>query len=299
MNRRPGGWALIVHGGAKPIAPEEEEENRDGVRQALAAGRALLEAGGSALDAAEAAVRVLEDLPAFNAGRGAALNERGDIEMSAAIMDGRDLAVGAIADVGRIRSPIGLARKLLPEAPVLLVGEGAILFAEQQGAEFCDPAELITEKQRRALAEHKEQPDTVGAVALDGTGNLVAATATGGLTGTKVGRVSDSAMPGAGFYADDPVGAVVFSGTGESIARLALAARVMADMDQAGPEEAVRRAVEQIPRLGGDGGAIAISRDGRIGWWHNSPGFAVASASSEHPEPKAWLSKEEERATHG
>jgi beta-aspartyl-peptidase (threonine type) len=140
--------------------------------------------------------------------------------------------------------------------------------------------------------------DTVGAVAMDRGGNLAAGTSTGGLTGAKVGRIGDSPLPGNGLYADNHVGAVSFSGDGESIARLALAAQVMASIGRDGPEDSVRKAVEQLPGVGGadgDGGGIAIAKDGRIGWAHNSPAFAIAYASADAPEPKTFLSKEEER----
>jgi beta-aspartyl-peptidase (threonine type) len=273
-----GRWALIVHGGAKEMEPGEEEDNRDGV-----------------LEAARAGIKVLEDLPVFNAGRGSALNEAGEIEMCSGLMDGKDLSVGAVGAIRNVRHPVSVARRLLPEKEIFLVGEGALLFAKSEGLETVPDEALMTRTRRDAL-EHLH--DTVGAVAMDKGGNLAAGTSTGGLTGAKVGRIGDSPLPGNGLYADNHIGAVSFSGDGESIARVALASQVMASMERLGPEEAIRKAVEQLPGVGGaggDGGAIAIAKDGRIGWAHNSPAFAIAYASGDSPEPRAFLSKDEER----
>ena len=291
----PEGWALIVHGGAKAMEPGEEDDNRSGILEAARAAIALLEEGGSALDAVEAAIRVLEDLPVFNAGRGSALNEAGEIEMCSGLMDGRNLSVGAVGAIRNVRHPVSVARRLLSEKEILLVGEGALLFAKKEGLETVPSEALMTEARRDSLEQLHE---TVGAVAMDTGGNLAAGTSTGGLTGAKVGRIGDSPLPGNGLYADNHIGAVSFSGDGETIARVALAAQVMASLSEDGPEEAVRKAVEQLPGVGGpsaDGGGIAIAKDGRIGWAHNSPAFVVAYATSGSPEPKAWLSKEEER----
>jgi beta-aspartyl-peptidase (threonine type) len=288
-----GRWALIVHGGAKEMEPGEEDDNREGVTQAVRTGAAVLERGGSAVDAVEAAIRVLEDLPVFNAGCGSALNEAGQIEMCSGLMDGRDLSVGAVGAIRNVRHPVSVARKLLPEKEILLVGEGALLFAKQAGLETVPSEELMTETRRDAL---EQLHDTVGAVAMDQGGNLAAGTSTGGLTGAKVGRIGDSPLPGNGLYADNHVGAVSFSGDGESIARLALAGQVMASIGESGPEAAIAKAVEQLPGVGGgDGGAIAIAKDGRIGWAHNSPAFAIAYSSADAPEPRAYLKKDEER----
>jgi beta-aspartyl-peptidase (threonine type) len=281
-------WALAVHGGAGEVAPEEARAKREGCRRALAAGRALLVAGGSALDAAEAAVRVLEDDPVFNAGYGSALNDAGEVEMCAAMMSGRDLAVGAVGVIQGVRHPVSVARLLIDEDPVLLAGPGARAFAEAKGAELCDPDALAGAGQM-AEAAH----DTVGAVALDQAGNFAAATSTGGLPGTPSGRMGDSALPGCGYYAENDVGAIALSGVGEAIARLAAAARVAGSLAALGPDAALEAGLSGLPALGGDGGGIAIARDGRIGWWHNSPAFPVAAASSADPEGWAWLGNSE------
>jgi beta-aspartyl-peptidase (threonine type) len=295
-NEEEGRWALIVHGGAKEMEPGEEADNRSGILEAARAATAVLEEGGSAVDAVETAIRILEDLPVFNAGRGSALNEAGEIEMCSGLMDGKNLSVGAVGAIRNVRHPVSVAKRLLPEKEILLVGEGALLFAKAQGLETVPSEALMTETRRDAL---EQLHDTVGAVAMDRGGNLAAGTSTGGLTGARVGRIGDSPLPGNGLYADNHIGAVSFSGDGESIARVALAAQVMASIGEDGPEAAVRKAVEQLPGVGGasaDGGGIAITKDGRIGWAHNSPAFVVAYASSDSPEPKAFLSKEEERS---
>jgi beta-aspartyl-peptidase (threonine type) len=289
-----GRWALIVHGGAKEMEPGEEDDNRSGILEAARAGIDVLASGGSAVDAVEASIRILEDLPVFNAGRGSALNEAGEIEMCSGLMDGSDLSVGAVGAIRNVRNPVSVAKRLLPEKEILLVGEGATAFAKEAGLELVSSEELVTGTSA-SVAERLH--DTVGAVAMDRGGNLAAGTSTGGLTGAKVGRIGDSPLPGNGLYADNHVGAVSFSGDGESIARLALAAQVMASLGRDGPEEAIRKAVEQLPGVGGasaDGGAIAIAKDGRIGWAHNSPAFVVAFASADAPEPKAFLNKDEE-----
>jgi beta-aspartyl-peptidase (threonine type) len=286
-----GRWALIVHGGAKEMKPGEEEENREGIVEAAEAGADVLRGGGGAVDAVEAAIRVLERLPVFNAGYGSALNAECEVEMCSGIMDGSDRAVGAVGAVMGVRHPISVARLMLPETPVLLTAEGALMFAREKKAELIAPDALIT---RERLEEAKESHDTVGAVAMDGNGTIAAGTSTGGLSGAHKGRIGDSPLPGCGFYADNQIGGVSFSGDGESIARLTLAAQVMARIGEIGPEDAIRRAVRQLPPLGGDGGAIAIARDGRIGWAHNSPAFVVAEITSETGEPRAWLSKQEQ-----
>lgn len=288
-----GRWALIVHGGAKAMEPGEEEENRRGVLQAAEAGRRVLAGGGDAVDAVEAAIRTMEDLPVFNAGCGSSQNEAGEVEMCAGIMDGRDVSVGAVAAIRNVRNPIAVARRLLPEKEILLAGEGALIFARKQGLETASDEELKGDKALEAAH------DTVGAVAIDSGGNIAAGTSTGGLSGARVGRVGDSPLPGSGLYADNHVGGVSLSGDGESIARLALAAQVMASIGEKGPEEAIAKALAQLPHVGGaegDGGGIGIAKDGRVGWAHNSPHFAVALVTSDMDEPRAWLKKDEERS---
>ncbi len=296
MIGQTGRWALILHGGAKEIAPEEQEDNRAGCRQALAAGTQVLERGGSAIDAVEASIRVLEALPVFNAGLGSALNSLGEVEMCAALMDGNTLDIGAVGALMGVRHPVSVARKMLRETPILLVGGGAFMFARDNHAELCDPSALIVEKRKESLeALH----DTVGAVALDSSGNIAAGTSTGGLTGALKGRMGDSAMPGCGYYADNSIGGVALSGHGEGIARIAAAAQIMAAIERDGAEDAIAKALSQMSRVGGDAGGIAIDKAGRTGWWHNSPSFAVAMASSDSPEANIWLNKQEDTKQDG
>ena len=293
---KSGRWALIVHGGAKPWDSAEEQANRDGIREAVEAGAAILAEGGIALDAVEAAIRRLEDLPVFNAGRGSSPNEAGGIEMCAGMMDGRDLSAGAVGAIRQVRNPISVARRLMPEKEVILVGEGALLFAKSIGAPLATDEELKAEKEKQALAEGMH--DTVGAVALDVGGNLAAGTSTGGLEGQKVGRVGDSPLPGGGLYADNHIAAVSFSGDGETITRLSLASRVMASVEDGHPlEGAIAKSLEKLPGTGGadaDGGAIGIDKHGRLAWAHNSPMFAVAYVTSEMEAPLTFLKKDEE-----
>lgn len=284
-------WLLAVHGGAKEIGAEEEEAHREGCRAALQAGRAVLERGGSALDAVEASVRALEADPIFNAGTGSALNRDGEIEMCAALMSGIDLGIGAVGIVKGVRHPVSVARLVMEGGgEILLAGEGARRFAAERGAELCDPEDLIVEKQRLAIAKH----DTVGAVARDRAGNLAAATSTGGLPGTRAGRMGDSALPGCGYYADNHVGAVALSGDGEMIARLTVASAVMRAMETEEPTTALKRALSRLPDLGGEGGGIAISARGGVGSWHNSSHFAVGVASASEPGGQIRLRKDEE-----
>jgi beta-aspartyl-peptidase (threonine type) len=286
-------WALIVHGGAKPWDDAEENANRAGVRQAVEEGARVLAGGGTALDAVETAIRMLEDLPTFNAGRGSVPNEAGGIEMCAGLMDGRDLSAGAVGAIREVRNPIGVARRVLAEKEVLLVGEGATMFAKLGGAPLATELELRAEAEKQAVTEG--QHDTVGAVALDEGGNLAAGTSTGGINGQKVGRIGDSPLPGGGLYADNHIGAVSFSGDGETITRLALAARIMASLeDGEDMEDAIAKSVAKLPGTGGagaDGGGIGIRKDGQIGWAHNSPMFAVALLSSEMSDPDVFLRK--------
>ncbi len=292
-------WAIIVHGGAKPWDEAEEHANRDGIRQAVKAGAEVLGQGGSAIDAVETAIRVLEDLPIFNAGRGSVPNAAGQVEMCAGLMDGRDLSAGAVGVVRNVRNPICVARKLLSEKEVLLAGEGALMFAKQNGLPLATDEELLAENEKQAATEGAH--DTVGAVALDTGGNLAAGTSTGGLTGAKVGRVGDSPLPGSGLYADNHIGAVSFSGDGETIARLALASRVMASLENGKDiEDVIANGVTKLPGTGGaqaDGGGIGISKTGELGWAHNSPMFAVALLTSDMTEPEAYLTKKEQEVS--
>nr|WP_245215678.1 isoaspartyl peptidase/L-asparaginase family protein [Pararoseomonas baculiformis] len=278
-----------MHGGAKEIEPGKEEANRQGCLAALEAGAAILRGGGTALEAVEAAIRVMEDDPTFNAGLGSVRNADGMVEMDAAIMDGATLDIGGAAAIRDVRHPISVARAMLRETPTLLVGEGAQRFASACNAELRDPEEGGT---AGADAGH----DTVGCIALDRHGNLAAGTSTGGLEGCMAGRVGDSPLPGCGFYADNLQGAVAFSGDGESISRSMLAARVMQAMEFAPPQAAIEAAIARMGRVGGDAGGIVLDRSGGVGWAHNSPHFAVGLATEEDGVPRIYLRKAEELA---
>jgi beta-aspartyl-peptidase (threonine type) len=270
-------WALALHGGAKDIRSGAEETNRRGCLDALKAGQAVLSAGGSALHAVEACVRQLENDPTFNAGYGSVVNTDGEVEMDAAIMDGRTLDIGAVAAIMGVRNPVSVAHAMLRAPPILLVGSGARRFAESVGAEMCEPHAMIAPHRALNAREH----DTVGCIARDAAGDMAVAMSTGGLPGKPPGRVGDTPLPGCGYYVKNGVGGVAFSGDGEIIARLTLASRVMQRLDDVGAEQAVADAILRLAELGGAGGAIAIDRDGRIGWAHNSPHFAVAFVTSE------------------
>jgi L-asparaginase / beta-aspartyl-peptidase len=286
-------WALILHGGAKEIAPEQEDANRTGCLAALKVGAAILNRGGTALDAVEATIRVLEDDPTFNAGRGSVLNADGEIEMDAAMMDGATLDIGGVAALRGVCHPISVARLMLREVPTLLVAEGAARFAAERGAELCGPRDLISAGSGGTAAP--DGHDTVGCVALDADGNLAAGTSTGGLTGCHPGRVGDSPLPGCGLYANNESGGVSLSGDGESIARTMLAARVVQSLESGDtPQAAIGASLLRLERVGGEAGGIVLDRRGRVGWAHNSSHFAIGYITSAMDQPKVHLRKTEE-----
>ncbi|OWV65501.1 asparaginase [Rhizobium sp. R339] len=288
-------WSIILHGGAKSIAEKDAPANRAGCQRALEAGVEILKHGGNSVDAVEAAIRVLEDDPTFNAGYGSARNADGEVEMCAALMEGAGFNVGAVAVAKGVRNPISVAKAMLYEEPVLIAGDGARAFAAEAGERLCDPDAMIAMGKRSAHEERGH--DTVGCIARDGTGCLAAAVSTGGLEGAPAGRVGDSPQPGCGFYCDDDIGGVVFSGDGEQIARMILAARVMQALEDLSPDQAVEAALAHLERTGGQAGGIVLTPDGKFGWGHNSDDFAVAIASSASPVPKVYLRKGE--ASHG
>ncbi len=268
------GPGVLVHGGAGRVAPERRAEHRDGCLAAARAGAAVVSAGGSALDAVQAAARVLEDLPQFNAGTGAALTEAGTVEHDAAIMCGATLAAGAVAAVSSFKNPIDLARAVLDQGRhVLLVGEGARAFAKRAGFEQVAPETLVTDAAREALARYLSEGKesgwaggTIGAVALDRAGHLAAATSTGGTLGKWLGRVGDSPILGAGTLADDTSCALSATGDGEGILKVGLA-RVIAVALSHGvePEVAVASALSQLTgRARASGGLILMAPTGRV-----------------------------------
>jgi len=281
-------WAVIVHGGAKTIQEVLRDRHRQGCLRAVEAAAARLGVGDSAVEAVEAAVRVLEADPTFNAGTGSVLNEAGQVECDAAIMDGSDLSVGGVAAVRTLRHPISVARRMLSERPVLLVGEGAEAFARAHDGEFCASHDLVPPP------DDDPGCDTVGCVAIDRHGNIAAGTSTGGLRGCAVGRVGDSPLPGCGLYADSAVGGVSLSGEGESIIRTTLAARLIQALETDKPGAAIDHALAVLERVGGEAGLIVIDHRGCIDWGHNSDHFAVGHASSQEP-PQAFIQRSEDR----
>lgn len=311
--------AMIVHGGAWAIPDDQLEPAQAGCRAALAAGWAILSRGGAALDACEAAVRVMEEDPVYDAGVGSHLNAAGVVELDAALMDGRTLRYGAVANVRRVRNPITLARHVLEGPGTFLVGEGAEQFAAARGIPLIANSELVIERERRLweewragqaaqatygapAAEGQEARavasagsgevgghDTVGALALDSAGNLVAANSTGGTPFKLPGRVGDTPMVGCGLYADTLVGGAVCTGWGESIVRVALARRAVELLERGlPPQSAAELAVRTLARSvsGGSGGCIILTPGGQLGLAWNTRHMAYAF-QQEGGEP-AW-----------
>ena len=278
--------ALIVHGGAG-ADPGGREELRGGMRDAVAAGWRALAQGGTSLDAVEAAVRSLEDHPRFNAGRGSVLTAAGTVETDASIMEGDQLRNGAVAAVSGVRNPITLARRILEAGRhSLFAGPGALARAEALGIPLCDPAELVTEHQRKRLAA--VQAGTVGAVALDRSGTIAAATSTGGMSGKLPGRVGDSALIGCGTYAESSLGGVSCTGDGEAIIRVTLARRALDILKTVGePGHACEVAMSVLVEEGrGQGGLILVDWRGRVGWARSTTLMPVGFMSPAHGEPE-------------
>jgi len=275
-------WKLVIHGGAGAMRPDQgdadhEERARQGLREALDAGATILSGGGSSIDAVEAAVRVLEDDPCFNAGRGSTLNAEGLVELDAAIMDGGNRRAGAVAGVRTTRAPISLARVLMERGPhVFLSFEGADRIAREAGLEQVENSWFVTGERRRQLDEllakggfdSDVKYGTVGAVAVDSSGHVAAATSTGGLTAKQWGRIGDSPLIGAGTYADDRACAVSATGSGEYFIR-AVAGHQVAERIRLANESlqsALEAVLQDIDDLGGRGGLIAVTPNGECAW---------------------------------
>jgi L-asparaginase / beta-aspartyl-peptidase len=266
--------AIIVHGGAGRVRIEELPQRLEGCKEAALVGWQILKQGGSALDAAEAAVVVLEDNSLFNAGTGSTLNSLGEVEMDAAIMEGETLSVGAVAAVQGIKNPIKLARRVMEDGRhVLLVGEGARLFAREIGFPECSPKALVVEAERKRW-EHKH--GTVGCVALDNQGKIAVGTSTGGIFNKLPGRVGDSPLPGCGTYADE-YGGISCTGHGEAIIRIVMAKSAVAFLRAgADPQSAANQAIVLLEKkTAGTGGLIIIDRQGQIGYARNTPCMPV------------------------
>jgi beta-aspartyl-peptidase (threonine type) len=284
---------LVVHGGAWAIPDDMVEAHLTGTRQAIAAGWRVLEKGGLALDAAEEAVIVMENDEAFDAGRGSFLNREGKVQLDALIMDGATLRAGGVGCVEHIANPIRAARKVLSESPhVYFVAEGAERFAQEHGISLCKNEDLIVPREverlqaLQAIAPGAKQElfaptishDTVGAVALDGEGNIAAATSTGGTLNKAPGRLGDSSLIGCGCYADNQSAAVSTTGWGEPIMKLVLA-KWAADRVASGsmPQWVAAEAMNYLKdRVNGHGGIILLDSHGRFGLGHNTPRMAWA-----------------------
>jgi len=291
-------WSIAIHGGAGTMARERmTAEKQAAYREALAAARdagaKVLAGGGSALDAVEAAIVMLEDDPKFNAGRGAVFTWEGTNELDASIMDGRTRAAGAVAGVTRTRNPISLARAVMETSPhVMLAGAGADAFSLAQGLQQADPAWFATPERRRQLEELKAKNlsalevefkyGTVGAVAVDTHGHVAAGTSTGGTTGKRWGRIGDSPVIGAGTYADDRACAVSATGAGEYFIRAAVAHEICARMRLKGEsaQAAADTVMAEVGALGGDGGVIVAAPDGTTAFSFNTSGMYRARADS-------------------
>lgn len=306
--------AIIVHGGAGAIPLERRDAAREGCREAALAGWKVLREGGSAMDAVQAAIVALENNPSYNAGTGAVLTAQGRAELDAGIMDGQSLQAGAIAGVSRIKNPILLARMVLESPHVLLIGAGAEQFGQESGVALCDPRDLVTPSQyARWERGYREGDDvnvgpqaegqaagqgaerhpgvanenvhddahkhgTVGAVAVDAQGRIAGGASTGGIAAKHPGRVGDTPLVGAGFYAEDPYGGASSTGHGEDFIRLLLAKRAV-DYIAAGvsAQAAAEQAIQLLAkRAGGHGGIILLDGAGNPGFARNTGSMAYA-----------------------
>ena len=289
----PSNPILVVHGGAWAIPDDMVEAHLNGVRNAAAAGWIVLDRGGSALDAVEEAVVVLEDDETFDAGRGSFLNRDGKVQLDAFIMDGATLRGGGVGCVERLRNPVRAARKILSDSThVYFVAEGAERFASEHGIALCRNEDLIIPREVERLREYQAQAsthgndlfapaishDTVGAVALDREGNIAASTSTGGTLNKDPGRLGDSSLIGCGCYADNTSAAASTTGWGEPIMKLVLA-KWAADRVASGslPEWVAQESMNHLKqRLNGHGGIIVLNPEGHIGIAHNTPRMAWA-----------------------
>ncbi|MCP3962031.1 MAG: isoaspartyl peptidase/L-asparaginase [bacterium] len=301
-------WAIAIHGGAGVISRDVDEEwkqaHRDALSEALTLGKDMLDEGAEGLDVVEQVIRVLEDSPLFNAGKGSVFTHDGKNELDAAIMDGRDLNCGAISGVTRVKNPISLARLVMTESRhVFFVREGAERFAEEMGVEKVDPEYYFVQRRWDALQkaldkekqEEAEKHGTVGCVVLDRAGNLAAGTSTGGMTNKRFGRVGDVPVIGAGTYANNATVAVSCTGWGEKFIRNNVAHDVSARIEYKGL--GVRQAAEEVihGKLDeGDGGLIAVGAGGEIAMVFNSSGmFRGAADSNGRFEVGIWQDDDE------
>ena len=310
-------WSIAIHGGAgtiKPdsVPPEKEAEYEAALQEALDAGAAILAEGGSAMDAIQAAIVLMEDNPLFNAGKGAVYTWEGENELDASIMDGRDRSAGAVTGVKTIKNPILLADKVRTDSPhVFLMGEGAEQFAAERGIESVDPSWFETEARKESLERMKARElsaldvdlkfGTVGAVALDQDGNMAAGTSTGGMTGKRWGRIGDAPVIGAGTYADNRSCAVSATGWGEYFIRVGVAQEICTRIrlvrrqaefgtggnhvewlkEQDYGQKIADLVMEEVQELGGDGGVIVVTLEGDTLYSFNTAGMYRGRANSE------------------
>ena len=288
-------WAIVIHGGAGVITrdrmtPEMDSLYRAALTVALDTGRNILARGGTALDAVEKTINVMENNPLFNAGKGAVFTHEGRNEMDASIMDGSDLNAGAVACVTDIKNPITAARCVMTNSPhVFLSGAGASEFAKEQGLVIVPPSYFFTEKRYRELqaALKKDKHGTVGCCALDKSGNLAAGTSTGGMTDKRYNRIGDSPIIGAGTYANNKTCAVSCTGHGEYFIRWTVAHDISALMEYKGMsvKDASNLVVnDKLVKAGGSGGVICLDRYGNIAMPFNSEGMFRGYATAEGKE---------------
>ena len=275
-------FALVIHGGAGSVtrenmSPEKEVLYRTTMEDVLQIGYAILKNGGTSMDAVESTIRIMEDSPLFNAGKGAVFTSVGTNELDASIMDGSNLQAGAVAGVKTVKNPISAARKVMEETwHVLLAGQGADHFAKEAGLEIVDPSYFSIKQRRQEQSEKvKEKHGTVGCVALDTYGNLAAGTSTGGLSNKRWGRIGDSPIIGAGTYANNKTCAVSCTGEGEYFIRGNIAYDVSALMEyrRMPVNRAVQKVIDKLTDHGGTGGLIALDHRGQIAMSFNTPGM--------------------------
>lgn len=319
--KHPYPITILVHGGAGTILKSAmtdslEQQYRQALIQALQAGYGVLQNGGAALDAVQAAIVFMENSPLFNAGKGAVLTHEGTVELDASVMDGNSGSAGAVAGVKTVKNPILAARKIMENSPhVMMAGVGADAFAKEQGLEIVDPSYFITEYRLRALQKileqektdttgyrielsesGKEKYGTVGAVALDQYGNLAAGTSTGGMTNKRFGRIGDSPIIGAGTFARNQTCAVSATGHGEFFIRNVVAYDVSALMEYAHltvTQAANRVIFDKLLPQGGSGGLIALDQQGNFTMPFNSEGMYRGYMNAHTPQPRVFIFKDE------
>jgi beta-aspartyl-peptidase (threonine type) len=288
-------WAIVIHGGAGPMTKANldtslERQYKEALTTALHTGKKLLSEGGTALDAVEMTIRVMEDNPLFNAGKGAVFTHEGKNELDASIMDGSNMAAGAVAAVTDIKNPISAARMVMARSPhVLLTGAGASQFAKEQGLEIVPPSYFYTQRRWNDLQEilKKEKTGTVGCCALDKHGNLAAGTSTGGMDNKRYNRIGDTPIIGAGTYANNATCAISATGHGEYFIRWTVAHDISALIEYR--EMSIQDAAElvvnkKLVKAGGSGGVIGLDRKGNIAMPFNSKGMFRAFATADGKE---------------